>query len=238
MTTLLYLQDAYLKEMDATIIDVTQETTTRWQIVLNQTIFYPRGGGQSTDQGVLSTPQWQGKVMQALLKDDRVVHFVEGETPPPVGTTVHATLDWQRRFLHMRLHSAGHVIDFALYLLGLSPKTLVPFKGEHGKKPVIYYQGSTSHDFREELEKKSNELVHKNLRFSYRFVTHAELTKEALYLQPGLPTNKPLRLLTLEGVGSVADGGTHVHTTSDVGHITILPLQIKDGMTEVHYRLT
>jgi alanyl-tRNA synthetase len=239
MTTLLYLQDAYLKETEAKIVELSKEVDgNRWLIVLDKTIFYPRGGGQSTDQGILSGANWKGKVSQALLKEDKVVHYVEGEQPPPVGTPLKAVLDWNRRYLNMRLHSAGHVIDFALYLLGLSPTLLVPFKGEHGKKPVIYYQGAVEKDFREELENKSNDLVAQNLSFLTRFVSHEELEREAIYLQPGLPKNKPLRLLTLQGVGSVADGGTQVHQTGEVGKISILPPEKNEGMTLVYYRLT
>lgn len=237
MTIPLYLNDAYLKEMEAVILEVTKESPQRWMIVLDKTIFYPRGGGQSTDQGVLSTDVWKGKVYQVLLKDGRTIHYVEGGEPPPVGTIVKGVLDWNRRYLNMRLHSAGHIVDFALYLLGYSPAPLMPFKGEHEKKPVIYYQGRVEEDFREVLEKKSNDLVAQNLSFSFRFVSHAELEHEAIYLQPGLPKNKPLRLLTLEGIGSVADGGTQVHSTSEVGTISILPIEQKEGMTLVHYRL-
>lgn len=237
MTTSLYMQDAYLKEMEATIIEVTKETDNRWLIVLDKTIFYPRGGGQSTDQGVLFTDNWKAKVSQALQKEDKIVHYVEGNQPPSVGTVVRGTLDWDRRYLHMRLHSAGHVVDFALHLLGLSPSPLMPLKGDHGKKPVICYQGTIEKDFREDLEKKANELVTQNLPFLTRFVSYEELEQEAIYLQPGLPKNKPLRLLTLKGVGSVADGGTQVHSTAEVGKISILPIEKKEGMTYIQYRL-
>jgi Ser-tRNA(Ala) deacylase AlaX len=239
MTIPLYLNDAYLKEMDAVITEVTQETDPqkRWMIVLDKTVFYPRGGGQSTDQGQLFTDNWKGNVRQVLLKEGKTIHYVEGDQPPAVGTVVKGTLDWNRRYLNMRLHSAGHVVDFALYLLGYSPSPLMPFKGEHEKKPVIYYQGTIEEDFREALEKKANDLVEQNLPFSFRFVDHQELEREAIYLQPGLPKNKPLRLLTLEGIGSVADGGTQVHSTAEVGHISILPIEKKDGMTLIHYRL-
>lgn len=238
MTIPLYLQDSYLKEMEATIVEVAKESDSRWMIVLDQTVFYPRGGGQSTDQGVLFTESWKGKVYQVLQKEDKIIHYVEGDQPPPVGTLVKGNIDWERRYLHMRLHSAGHVIDFALHLLGYSPTPLMPFKGDHGKKPVIYYQGVIDEDFREALEKKSNELVAQNLPFSCRFVSYEELERETIYLQPGLPKNKPLRLLTLKGVGSVADGGTQVHTTAEVGRISILPIEKKEGTTLIHYRLS
>lgn len=237
MTIPLYLHDAYLKEAQGTILEVIKENDKRWQIVLDQTIFYPRGGGQSTDQGIIFTDHWKGKVTQALLKEDKIIHYIESDEPPPAGTMINQALDWDRRYLHMRLHSAGHVVDFALYLMGFSPKTLMPIKGDHGKKAYICYQGVVDTDFREELEKKANELVLTNLLFSFQFVTHEELERETIYLQSGLPKNKPLRLLTLSGVGSVADGGTQVNQTAEIGKISILPIETKDGMTLIHYRL-
>ncbi len=181
MTIPLYMHDAYLKEMEATIIDVAKETDNRWLVVLDKTIFYPRGGGQSTDQGILFRDTWKGKVSQALQKEDKIIHFVEGSEPPQKGTVVKGTLDWDRRYLHMRLHSAGHVVDFALYLLRFSPIPLMPFKGDHGKKPVIYYQGTVQEDFRETLEQKANELISKNLPFSIRFATYEELERGTMY---------------------------------------------------------
>ncbi len=240
MTSLLYLDNSYLKEMEATIIEIAREPEgpQRWLLVLDKTIFYPRGGGQATDQGFLFADHWKGKVSQVLQKEGKILHYVEGDQPPSVGTLVKGVLDWDRRYLNMRLHSAGHVVDFALYLLGYSPFPLMPFKGEHEKKPMIYYQGIIEKDFQEELEKKANELVAQDLSFSFRLADHQELEREAIYLQPGLPKNKPLRLLTLQGVGSVADGGTQVHSTSEVGRISILPIEQKDGMTLIRYRIS
>lgn len=237
MTIPMYLHNAYLKEAEGTIIEVIKENDKRWQIILDQTIFYPRGGGQSTDQGIIFTDCWKGRVAQALQKEDKIIHYVESDQPPPVGTVLKETLDWDRRYLNMRLHSAGHVVDFALYLLGYSPDPLMPLKGDHGKKPVICYQGIVEKGIREDLEKKANDLVAQDLNFSFRLVGHEELEREAIYLQPGLPKNKPLRLLTLNGVGSVADGGTQVSKTSEVGQISILPIETKEGMTYIHYRL-
>jgi Ser-tRNA(Ala) deacylase AlaX len=239
MTELLYLTDAYLKEVESTVVEVGRETDggQRWLLILDKTIFYPRGGGQATDQGTLSTEHWQGKVSQVLQKEGKIVHYVEGSEPPAVGTLVKGDLDWNRRYLNMRLHSAGHIVDFALYLIGYSPSPLMPFKGEHEKKPVIHYQGTVDTDFREELEQKANALVQQNLAFSVSLADGETLKREAIYLQPGLPTNKPLRLLKLAGVGSVADGGTQVHKTGEVGPITILPIEQKEGITLVRYIL-
>ena len=97
------------------------------------------------------------------------------------------------------------------------------------------YQGVLGKDIKQELENKSNELVEKGLAFSCEFVPLEQLTKDAIYLQPGLPANKPLRKLTLETVGSVADGGTQVKNTKEVGKINILSVTEQDGNTIVVY---
>lgn len=240
MSIPLYLENGYLKEMDAHILEVVPEGNRRWQLVLDQTVFYPMGGGQPTDQGKLSaadsTTAWEGKVYQVLQKGDKIIHYVEADQPA-VGMAIKGAIDWERRYQHMRLHSAAHLVDFALYLLGHSPLPLSPLKGDSGKKPYICYQGTVENDFREALEKKTADLIAQDLPFSFHFANQEELERKAIYLQPGLPKNKPLRLLTLEGVGSVADGGTQVRSSSEVGKVTILPIEKKDGMTWVHYRL-
>lgn len=130
----LYLEDSYLREMDAQVLQALPEGTARWRLILDRTVFYPMGGGQPTDQGELSTPDWHGKVYQVMTKDGEINHYVESTTIPSIGSSVHGVINWDRRFQNMRVHSAGHVIDFALYQLGYSPKILRPQKGDHGKK--------------------------------------------------------------------------------------------------------
>lgn len=237
-TTPLYLEDSYAKDMTAAVLEVFPEGDKRWRIILDKTVFYPMGGGQPTDQGTLTGSGWTGNVYQVLVKDGEIGHFVESERPPEVGMSVHGVIDWDRRYKNMKVHSAGHVIDFAMHILGYSPRTLSPQKGDHGKKPYIIYMGVPDHDITKELEDKSNAIVSEARSFSTAFVPLAELEKDAIYLQPGLPTNKPLRKLTLEGIGSVADGGTQVKNTSEVGQIIISVVSTKDGNTTVEYKVS
>lgn len=236
-TKQLYLEDSYLKAMTASILEVSPEAEGKWKVVLSETLFYPMGGGQPTDQGMLYAKDWQGKVYQVLTKEGTIFHYVEAMKIPSPGTEVKGEIDWPRRYFNMRLHSAGHIVDFAIYLLGHSPQLLMPLKADHGKKATIWYQGVIDRDFREELEAKANFLVSENLHFSTQFASYDELKDKALYLQPNLPTNKPLRMLTLETVGSVADGGTPLHTTEEAGFIQILPIEIKEGMTLIRYSI-
>jgi Ser-tRNA(Ala) deacylase AlaX len=233
-TKQLYLDDSYLKEMDAKILEVRPEGKG-WKLLLDQTVFYPMGGGQPTDQGVLTFSSWKGDVYMVMAKDGEIWHYTNAGTDPVIGAIVHGVINWDRRYKNMRVHSAGHVVDFAMYLLGYSPKQLMPYKGDHGKKPFIVYQGVVDEDIKQKLEDKSNELVQKDLKFSWLFQPYEALQKEAIYLQPGLPTDKPLRTLRLETVGAVADGGTQVHSTKEVGKITIQSVEAVNGETWVKY---
>ncbi len=237
-TKQLYLDDSYLKEAEATVLEVLPDTAGKWRLIFDQTVFYPMGGGQPTDQGTLTADAWKADVYMVMVKDGEIWHYINALTPPVDGTKVHGVINWDRRFKNMRMHSAGHVIDFAMNLLGYCPSPLMPLKGDHGKKPFIVYQGTLGEDIRQKLEDRSNELVEKDLKFSTLFQPYEDLQKEALYLQPGLPTNKPLRTLRLETVGAVADGGTQVHSTKEVGKISIPNVEEKEGNTVITYTLT
>ncbi len=237
-TRQLYLHDSYLKDMEATIMQVEPESDNRFRLILDATVFYPMGGGQPTDQGTLMTDSWSAHVYQVMMKEGELWHYIESAKAPSVGLKVKGTINWERRFKHMRLHSAGHIVDFAIFLLGYSPKVLMPLKGDHGKKPFIVYTGSLTEDITQRLQEKVNELTEKKLKFSWLFQPLEDLQKEAIYLQPGLPPDKPLRTLKLETVGAVADGGTQVHTTDEVGKVIITAIETKDNQTIVKYQIT
>lgn len=234
-TKLLYLDDSYAKSMEAKVLEFDEVSPGRYRLVLNQTVFYPIGGGQATDQGKLHNDSWDGQVQEVVIKDGEVRHFVTSKTPPTVGMRVTGEIDWDRRYKLMKIHSGGHVVDFAMYLLGYSPKTLMPYKGDHGKKAFIVYQGTLDKDIRQELEDKANELIQKNLSITWDYAPMEQLEKEAIYIQPGLPTNKPLRKITLEGVGTVADGGTQVKKTGKVGKIQVSSVTSDGAETIVNY---
>src|SRR3954469_8073420 len=104
----LFRHDAYLKEADA-IVTAQDERGVR----LDRTIFYPTGGGQPGDTGVLRWDGGEAKILDALKVDGGdVLHVLAPDAPkPPVGAKVHVTLDWERRYRHMRMHTALHVMS-------------------------------------------------------------------------------------------------------------------------------
>lgn len=233
-----YLDDPYIKEIEATILEVLPEKEGVWKVILDRTIFYPMGGGQPTDQGTLVFADGtKAEVYQVMLKEGEIHHFIKMASAPAVGSKVKGAIDWERRFKNMRVHSAAHIIDFALFLLGYSPSILHPMKGDHGKKAFILYSGSVGKEFKQELQAKTDELIAKNLKFSWSFEQLEAIEKEALYLQPGLPKNKPLRALRLEGVGAVADGGTIIAQTKEVGKVLITSIDDDGKETRIHYQV-
>lgn len=230
----LYLTDPYLREMEAGVLEVLPESQNRWRVRLDQTVFYPMGGGQPTDQGRLAYDGKEVKVYQVMLKEGDIWHYLETPEPPPVGVKIQGAIDWNRRFQNMRVHTAGHVIDYALYRLGVSPRPLAPTKADHGKKPFVQYAGKVSPALDlAAVEAETNRLIAQNLKFSWEFASLDQLQKDAIYLQPGLPTGKPLRKLTLENIGSVADGGTILGTSGEVGAVKVLKIEEKEGADTV-----
>ncbi|MEK7571254.1 MAG: alanyl-tRNA editing protein [Patescibacteria group bacterium] len=236
-TKLIYLDDSYQKEMDAQILEAISDGDGKYKLILDQTVFYAMGGGQPTDQGQLTSASWNGEVYQVMIKDGELWHYVKAATAPTVGDTVHGIINWERRYKNMRYHTGGHIIDFALFLLGYSPNQLSPLKADHGKKPYIVYQGTLDEDIKQRLQDKVDELIAKDLKFSWDFQPYEELKKEAIYLQPNLPTNKPLRTFRLETVGAVADGGTQLHMTSEAEKVVVESLTSEDGNTIVTYSI-
>ena len=119
MTEPLYRDDAYLRECSATVTAINE----RGGVVLDRTVFYPTGGGQPGDRGVL---EWQGgetpiatPIVTAVKGEtpDQVIHVpAEGATLPPVGAQVTARLDWDTRYRHMRVHTGLHLLSVVIPL--------------------------------------------------------------------------------------------------------------------------
>ncbi len=226
----IYLTEPYEKEMSSQVKEVLPEGNGRWRLRLGRTVFYPMGGGQPTDQGRLEWEGGQAKVYQVMLKEGDIWHYIESVTPPEVATEVKGEIDWARRFQNMRMHTAGHLIDYALYRLGVVPSPLAPTKADHGKKAFVQYAGIVTPALEvAQVEAETNRLVDENLRFNWEFVSLEQLEADAIYLQPGLPTGKPLRKLSLETLGSVADGGTILRQSQEVGTVKISRIEERDN---------
>ena len=192
-------------------VDVLECTPVEQQfaVVLQSTIFHPQGGGQPFDTGWLG----QSTVLKVVQEAERIVHYVD--QPVALGP-VQARVDGQRRTLHTRLHSAGHLIGNAGETLGW-----MPIKAHHwpGEGKISFIRGESAQDMQADaLQEQVNQWIGADLP---RHMTLDGNTREVGF--GDLP--------------AYACGGTHVKTLAQVGQVTILGLSEKKGTLSVRYSL-
>ena len=214
MTEILFRDDSYLKECAATVLAVDAEA-----VILDRTVFYPMGGGQPGDSGQIN---WEGG--SAVVTDARhgdggaIRHLLEpGSTLPDIGATVTASLDWDRRYLHMRMHTALHLLGSVLQY-GVTGGNISAAKSR------LDFDMEDTVD-KEQVTADIQALVAANHAISCRWITDAELAAQpelvrTMSVQPPKNAGK-VRLLDIAGVDLQPCGGTHLKSTGEVGQIKV-----------------
>jgi misacylated tRNA(Ala) deacylase len=223
MTEELAGRDAYLRETEATVVAVDDHG-----IVLDRTVFYPRGGGQPGDTGVL---EWQGGsvgIADTVKRSGAVLHVPDGD-PPAVGTRVSARIDWDRRHLLMRTHTALHVLsavvwrDFGAKVTGGNM--------EPGRARMDFELESISTEFGREVERRLNEALGEHHDVRVVFLPRAEALQDPELIRTKvnlIPESvDPIRVIDIGTVDRQADGGTHVANTSEVGPVRVVGTESK-----------
>ncbi|NCF72212.1 MAG: alanyl-tRNA editing protein [Gammaproteobacteria bacterium] len=213
MTTALFREDSYLQSCTGVVTSTSEQG-----FCVDQTVFYPLGGGQPGDTGTASWDQKKIVVVGTQNSADGIVHIIEpGDAVPPVGSTVELTLDWDRRFAHMRMHTA-------LHLLGSILKYGVTGGNISAIKSRLDFDTEDSVD-KESVSAALNALVAANHSVQCRWISEQELDENpslvrTMSVQP--PRGKgDIRLLEIESVDLQPCGGTHVRSTGEIGAIRI-----------------
>lgn len=225
-TILLFRDNPYMSEC---ISKVTATDPEQKGIILDQTIFYPQGGGQLGDTGELHTQSGNIlKITNTIYSSDRkeILHILdEGMVEP--GEQIHIHLDWTKRFSRMRVHTALHLLSVAL-----------PFPVTGGS----IGEGIGRLDFdiaeagldKEEISAKINALIAKNATVHERWITDEELDAnpnlvKTLSVKPPRGTGR-IRLIEIEGIDLQPCGGTHVRNISEIGTVTVTGIEKKGKM--------
>ena len=214
-TTPLFREDSTLRSCEATVVAVDGTHVT-----LDQTVFYPAGGGQPGDTGMLGA----AKVIDTIKgENDTVVHICEGALPG-VGDTVTATLNWDRRYALMRMHTALHLLSVAIPL----PVT----GGSIGlEKSRLDFDMPEAPEDKQAIEDALNAMIAADHVVTTEWITDAELDAN-----PGLVKTmsvKPpqgqgsVRLVRIGDVDLQPCGGTHVATTAEIGKVRIGKIEKK-----------
>lgn len=236
-TKLVYMEEMQLLTHTAQVAKVYEENE-KVVVELDETIFYPQGGGQPYDTGHISSEAVQFIVEEVRFIDGIVKHIGHFESGMlQQGDSVTLSVNEDRRTLHARLHSAGHVVDMAVYELQLP---WIPGKGYHFPDgPYIEYQGDiTEGEDREALarqvERTANAFINQGIMTTLRFMPKSEMHTVCHHVPDYLPENKPARVI-LYGDFGVPCGGTHIANLKDIGQLTIRKIGIKKGMIKVSY---
>jgi len=224
-TKQIYYEDPYKKELDCKVISA-EPVGNLINVIIDQTIFYPEGGGQPCDKGTLGN----AKVEYVRIINGEIIYQVKGQINP--GDQVKGILDWNWRYKYMKIHSAGHLLHDVLMTM---VKNLTPIKGGHGKKAFIEYQGEIDPTIKEKLEEEVNKTAQQGLKIITKFASYDELVKESQFLPPNLPKDKPLRILKIGNFPSMPDGGIQVKNTKEIGKIWIANITVQNGLTNIRY---
>jgi Ser-tRNA(Ala) deacylase AlaX len=225
-TKLLYMHDMQALSCDAKINRI-EERKGKIILILDQTVFYPQGGGQPADRGLINSENGTFRVEHVQYVGENIEHIgvvINGDID--VGEVVTCQVSETERNLHTRLHSAGHLIDLALQKLEID---WIPGKGFHFPAgSYVEYSGIIQAEEKEgvisKLELMCNELVQENYQTSIVFDENKT--------QGG----KPLRTVYYGDFG-IKCGGTHVSKPSEIGKIVIRKMKCKKGIVRISYRV-
>jgi misacylated tRNA(Ala) deacylase len=217
-TDALYTLDSSIKAFESTVVAVEGD-----EIALQHSAFYPGGGGQPADQGTFRVggKSWQ---VAAIRKENGVIwHKIAGETPPSVGQVVLGELDWERRRLLMRTHTALHILSAIAYTdYGAS---VTGGNMEPGEGRLDFEITNWTPNIAEEIVQKANHEVEKDREIRVYSLPREEalqlpdLVRTKTNLVP--PTVTHIRIVEIVGLDRQADGGTHVGFTAEVGTILL-----------------
>ncbi len=224
MTEELFREDAYLKTCEAKVIKIND----LGGIILDRTVFYPTGGGQPGDSGTLQTSGINTAI--AITVYDRetgeIIHVpAENQVLPDVGSRVTATLDWDRRYLHMRMHTGLHLLC-ASVPCGVTGGQIGAVKSR-----LDFDIGDMTLD-KEEITKKINTFSSENHDVSFYWISDQEMddNPELVRTMSVAPPRKGgrVRLLKVgDGVDLQPCGGTHVKNTSEIGTLRVSKIENK-----------
>ena len=218
MSEELFSGDPYVSEFRARVVKLDGR-----EVILDRTAFYPGGGGQPADKGSLGIGPVQASVVDARREGGNVVHVLDLAIPDTV-RDLEGMLDWERRYAHMRYHTALHVLSGVIWRNFEAKVTGGQMRTDRARMDFSF-PGEWTADVVGEIERLTNEALAED-----RPVRVYELEREEALADPDLIRTqvnlvpervKRIRIVEIEGLDTQADGGTHVANTREVGEMGI-----------------
>jgi alanyl-tRNA synthetase len=230
-TRLLYYEDKSIREFTAKILKVIDKKF----IILDQTAFYPRGGGQEPDTGEIDGV----KVLEVIKQADIVVHKLQGPLDFIDGKTVHGTVNDRRRELITKHHTSTHVLNTsARFNLGSWVWQNSAFKEENYARLDVTHHSSLNREEVERIEMTANNIIRQNLPVKIKIYDRVDAEQDYSFriYQGGVVPTSNIRIVNIENWDIEACGGTHVSTTGEIGLIKITKSErIQDGVVRLEF---
>jgi alanyl-tRNA synthetase len=239
MTDRLYYGDSFLRSFEARVVDIRESSRTDgvsiWQIALDRSAFYPTSGGQPCDSGTLKAVSRTGAVLEVPIEgveedeSGEVWHFTR--KPLLAGTLVTGEIDWDRRLDHIQQHSGQHLLS-AVFVRELEAPTVSFHLGEE-ISTIDLASGAIAHHSLERVERIANQITAEARSVAVRTVEggEAKVLLAAGKLRKLPEREGPIRLIEIADYDLNACGGTHVHSTGQIGGLMIRSVEkISRGM--------
>ena len=235
MTKKLYLQDTYQFDFEGLIQKAAKDEKGIF-IILDQTAFYPQGGGQPSDHGVIRNDHFEANVIHVAQHGDQIRHYIE-----PIATEllaaqkVHGFVDQKRRLTNARYHTAGHLLSNIVEILNPKLKAIKghSFPGE----AYVEFQGDEAIDV-ETLQNRINEAIARDDKTIVFEIDPLSFGKQFYKLSYSIPDNKKFRVMQIGNMSPVPCGGTHLSSIGEIGLIKINKIKNKNSILRVSYEVT
>lgn len=228
MTEKTYYREPYTETIVAHVTAVSSYKSM-WAIQLDRTIFYPEGGGQPGDRGMID----DYAVIDTIKHHGDILHLVKEEPSLELGSSVQCRIDWDNRYDYMQQHTGQHIISGVLYsALGIG--TVSVHQGDEYTTIEIDRDG-ISEDEIMTVEEKANRIISRNLPVTYEERSDEEVAKIALRRAPKV--KGMIRLVSIEECDLVACGGVHLHTTGEVQLIKCIGTESIRGRVRLIWKI-
>lgn len=235
-TRLLYLEDAYAKTLESKIVRVETEKRKCVYLILDKTIFHPKSGGQPSDSGFINAQTFKVQVKKAMTVDGVVVHWGEIIEGKPEETEAKGEIDWALRYLYMRRHTAGHLLDHCLNIV--TARSVETDSSWLGDPCYISYRGdSPSVDLITTAVNLGNKMIERGAdvkaeTFSYKELIDMAPNAPNMYR---LPILEAYRTVTIDGCNPIPCAGTHVKNIREINRIILNSVEKIDSHFKVYY---
>lgn len=222
----LFYQDSYRQTLNTMVVDQAKDDLGRWYVLLNETVFYPTGGGQPHDSGLIKDV----RVIDVEEIGGEIRHYI-AEPMLEVGEAVDIQIDWTRRFDFMQQHAGQHILTASFVeLFGFQTISF------HLGKELVTIDLDVKTISDEQLiatEKRANQIILENRLIETKWITKDQLSDYPLRKQ--VAVEEDIRLVIIPEFDYNGCGGTHPTSTGQIGLLKILSSEKQQGKVRVHF---